>query len=225
MKIKNLLITLLLLISLVSLSSCFETVEEINLNNDGSGRMTLTFNGSQSKAKLASVMKLKSVNGHKVPSAAEISSELGRTATQLRAIPGISNVKTNADFQNYIISVSFDFKDVSQINTAFSKMLTAYKIPTYNAATYVYNKNTKTFSKTYQLNPATKKQYNELKQEDKEVFKSAQYTSVYRFQSLVKTMANTKASVSASKKAVMHKTPILNIINSGASVNNSIQLQ
>jgi len=225
MKIKNVLICVLLLISLVSLSSCFETVEEINLNNDGSGRMTLTFNGSQSKAKLASVMKLSSVNGHRVPTVAEIKNELAQTAAQLRAIPGISNVKTSADFQNYILSVSFDFKDVSKINTAFSKMLTAYKIPTYNAASYVYNKNTKTFTKTYQLNPATKKQYNELKQEDKEVFKSAQYTSVYRFPSLVKTMTNTKASVSASKKAVMLKTPILNIINSGASVNNAIQLQ
>lgn len=225
MKIKNFLIVILLLISFVSLSSCFETVEEINLNNDGSGHMTLTFNGSQSKAKLASVMKLSSVNGHKVPTVAEIKNELAQTAARLRAIPGISNVKTNADFQNYILSVSFDFKEVSQINTAFSKMLTAYKIPTYNAATYVYNKSTKTFTKTYQLNPATRKQYNELKQEDKEVFKSAQYTSVYRFQSLVKTMANTKASVSASKKAVMLKTPILNIINAGASVNNTIQLQ
>lgn len=225
MKLKNILISILLLISLLSLSSCFETVEEINLNTDGSGRMTLTFNGSQSKAKLASVMKLTSVNGHRVPSAAEIKSELEQTATKLRAIPGISNVKTSADFQNYILTVSFDFKDVAQINTAFSKMLTAYKIPTYNAATYVYNKNTKTFTKTYQLNPATRKQYSELKQEDKDVFKSAQYTSVYRFQSLVKSMSNAKATVSASKKAVMHKTPILGIINSGASVNNSIQLQ
>lgn len=225
MKIKSILITILLWIAFLSLSSCFETVEEINLNNDGSGHMTLTFNGSQSKAKLASVMKLSSVNGHKVPTVAEIKNELAQTAARLRAIPGISNVKTNADFQNYILSVSFDFKDVSQINTAFGTMLTAYKIPTYNAATYGYNKGTKTFTKTYQLNPATKKQYNDLKQEDKEVFKSAQYTSVYRFQSLVKTMANAKASVSASKKAVMLKTPILNIINSGASVNNTIQLQ
>lgn len=225
MKIKSILLSILLLISLLSLSSCFETIEEINLNNDGSGRMVLTFNGSQSKAKLASIMKLKSVNGHRVPSIPEINSELAQTAAQLKAIPGISNVKTNADFQNYIISVSFDFTEVSQINKAFGKMLTAYKIPTYNAATYVYNKSTKTFTKTYQLNPATKKQYNELKQEDKDVFKSAQYTSVYRFQSLVRSVANAKASVSASKKAVMHKTPILNIVNSGASVNNSIQLQ
>ncbi len=225
MKMKKFLMAVLLFLSFVSLSSCFETVEEINLNNDGSGRMTLTFNGSQSKAKLASVMKLSSVNGHKVPTVAEIKNELAQTAARLRAIPGISNVKTNADFQNYILSVSFDFKEVAQINTAFSKMLTAYQIPTYNAASYTYNKGTKTFTKTYQLNPATRKQYNELKQEDKEVFKSAQYTSVYRFQSVVKSMANTKASIATSKKAVMLKTPILNIINAGASVNNTIQLQ
>ncbi len=222
---KKILLYFFFAIAFLSLSSCFETVEEINLNADGSGKMLLTFNGSQSKAKIASLMKLKSVNGHRVPSISEIKSELAQTVVQLKAIPCISNVKTSTDFESYIISISFDFKDVSQVNTAFSKILTGYKIPTYNAASYSYNKASKTFSKTYSLNPNTKKQYNDLKAEDKDIFKTAQYTSVYRFANTVKSQTNTKAKLSASKKAVMQQTPILGIINAAASINNTIYLQ
>lgn len=222
---KKILLYLLIAIAFLSLSSCFETVEEINLNQDGSGKMLLTFNGSQSKAKIASLMKLKSVNGHKVPSINEIKTELNLTVAQLKAIPGISNVKATSDFESYIITLSFDFQDVAQVNTAFSKILTGYKIPSYNAAKYSYNKSTKVFSKVYSLNANTKKQYNDLKQEDKDVFKTAQYTSVYRFVNPVKSQTNSQAKLSASKKAVMQQTPIVNIVSSGASVNNTIQLQ
>ncbi|WP_129021514.1 hypothetical protein [Edaphocola flava] len=217
-------LTLIVLCSIM-FSSCFETVEEINLNSDGSGRMILTLNVSQSKAKVASLMKLKTVNGYKVPSQQEIVAELNKTAVALRNMPGISNVKTTNDFSNYIFTVSFDFKEVSNINTASTKILQQYKIPAYNIARYQYNKAAKTFIKTYQLNPETKKQYMDLKQEDKEVFKNALYTSVYRFDAPVKAQTNKDAKLSGSKKAVMFRTAITNIVTYGTSVNNTIILQ
>ena len=215
----------LIVLCSLTLSSCFETVEEINLNSDGSGRMILTLNVSQSKAKVASLMKLKTVNGYKVPSQQEIISELNKTAVALRNTPGISNVKTTTDFSNYIFTVSFDFREVANINTASTKILQQYKIPAYNIARYQYNKPAKTFVKTYQLNPETKKQYMNLKQEDKEVFKNALYTSVYRFDTPVKAQTNKEAKLSGSKKAVMFRTAITNIVNYGTSVNNTITLQ
>lgn len=217
----------LLLILLCSglFSSCFETVEEINLNSDGSGRMILTMNVSQSKAKVASLMKLKTVNGYKVPNQQEIVAELNKTAAALRNTPGISNVKTTNDFNNFIFTVSFDFREVANINTASAKILQQYKIPAYNIARYQYNKAAKTFIKTYQLNAETKKQYMDLKPEDKEVFKNALYTSVYRFDAPVKAQSNKDAKLSGSKKAVMFRTAITNIVNYNTSVNNTIILQ
>jgi len=206
-------------------SSCFETVEEINLNSDGSGRMILTMNISQSKAKVASLMKLKSVNGYKVPTQQEVVAELRKTAAALSNTPGISNVKTTNDFNNYIFTISFDFRDVANINTASAKILQQYKIPAYNIARYQYNKAAKTFIKTYQLNAETRKQYMDLKPEDKEVFKNALYTSVYRFDTQVKAQTNKDAKVSGSKKAVMFRTAITNIVHYGTSVNNTIILQ
>lgn len=222
---KKLLLFLFLALASLSFSSCFETVEEISLKEDGSGKMTLTFNGSESKAKIASLLKLRSVNGRKVPSITEIKNELARTVAQLKAIPGISNVSSSSNFDNYIIALSFDFEDLAQVNTAFSKVLSGYDIPAYNAARYHYNKTSRTFSKTYSLNANTKKQYEELSAEDKDVFRNARYTSVYRFARMVKSQTNEQAKLSASKKAVMQQTPILNIIRSGASINNTVRLQ
>ncbi|RQO30995.1 hypothetical protein DBR32_09820 [Taibaiella sp. KBW10] len=216
---------LAVIICCITFSSCFETVEEINLNADGSGRMILTLNVSQSKAKVASLMKLKTVNGHKIPSQQEIVAELNQTAIALRATPGISNVKTTSDFSNYIITVSFDFKEVANINAASGKIMQQYKVPTYNFATYSYNKSTKTFAKSYQLNAETKKQFQQMKAEDKEVFKNALYTSVYRFATPVKSLSNKEAKISGSQKSVMFRTAITNIFNYGTSINNAINLQ
>lgn len=222
---KNIIQLLCIAVCCLLFSSCFETVEEINLNNDGSGRMILTLNVSQSKAKVASLMKLKSVNGHKIPTQQEIVAELNKTASALRSTAGISNVKTTSDFNNYIITIAFDFKEVSDINTASSRIMQQYKIPAYNIARYAYNKASKTFVKTYQLNPETKKQYMQLKQEDKDVFKNALYTSVFRFNAPVKALSNKEAKLSGSKKAVMFRTALTNIVNYGTSINNTITLQ
>ena len=59
---KSYLIGLLLL-----LSSCFDIVEEIDLNENGSGTYGITLNLSQSKIRLSSIMLLDSSQGYKVP--------------------------------------------------------------------------------------------------------------------------------------------------------------
>nr|BFF39643.1 hypothetical protein BACY1_14480 [Tenacibaculum mesophilum] len=55
-------------ISILLFTSCFEFVEEVSFNKDGSGSAVLTINLSKSKTKLASIMLLDSINGYKVPS-------------------------------------------------------------------------------------------------------------------------------------------------------------
>lgn len=222
---KKILHLLMVVACCITFSSCFETVEEINLNADGSGKMILTLNVSQSKAKVASLMKLKTVNGHKIPTQQEIVAELNKTAAALRGMQGISNVKTTSDFNNYIITVSFDFKDVSNVNAASARVMQQYQVPANNFATYSYNKTTKTFNKSYQLSADTKRQYQQLKPEDKEVFKNALYTSVYRFATPVKAVSNKDAKISGSQKSVMFRTAITNIFNYGTSINNTINLQ
>lgn len=217
---KLLFITILIPI----LSSCFQVVEEITLNNDGTGEVLLTINLSQSKTKVASVMLLDSVQGYKVPSRQKIQQELNEAVAYLRKTEGISNVKSTADFNNYIATISFSFKDVSNINNITKSILAKQKIKSANNSSYSYNKATKTFSRKYLAVANAKTEFNKLKSQDKAVFNGATYTSIYRFESPVTTTTNPASNISKSKKAVMLKSSIVDLINGKINVSNQIQL-
>jgi hypothetical protein len=103
-------------------------------------------------------------------------------------------------------------------------MLESQKIKATNISTYSYNKNTATFSRDYKYYNTANTEYNKLKKEDKEIFKTATYTSIYRFPATISKHTNTLAKVSKSQKAVMQKCSVMNLINGTVSVTNQIQL-
>jgi hypothetical protein len=224
MNLKQLYKLLLFIVLIPIFSSCFEVIEEISMKNDGTGDVVLTINLSQSKTKVASVMLLDSVQGYKVPSRQKIQQELNEAVAYLKKSEGISNVKSSSDFNNYIATISFSFKDVSNINNITKNILAQQKIKATNTSSYSYNKATKTFSRKYQPVGTAKTEFNKLKAKDKAVFNGATYTSIYRFESLVTSSINPSSNVSKSKKAVMLKSSIMDLINGKINVSNTIQL-
>lgn len=224
MKLRQLYKLILFILFIPALSSCFEIVEEINMRNDGTGDVTLTINLSQSKTKVASVMLLDSVQGYKVPSKQKIQSELAEAVAYLKKCDGISNVKSSSDFNHYIATIGFTFKDVSNINNITKNILAKQKIKATNTSSYSFNKATKVFSRKYQLVANAKSEFNKLKNQDKAVFNGATYTSIYRFESPVTNVTNPASNLSKSKKAVMLKSNIMNLINGKVNVSNQIQL-
>ncbi|WP_316827659.1 hypothetical protein [Pedobacter miscanthi] len=224
MNLKQLYKLLLFIVLIPIFSSCFEVIEEISMKNDGTGDVVLTINLSQSKTKVASVMLLDSVQGYKVPSRQKIQQELNEAVAYLKKSEGISNVKSSSDFNNYIATISFSFKDVSNINNITKNILAQQKIKATNTSSYSYNKATKTFSRKYQPVGTAKTEFNKLKAKDKAVFNGATYTSIYRFESLVTSSINPASNVSKSKKAVMLKSSIMDLINGKINVSNTIQL-
>ena len=122
--LKKLFTYTLLFCSLLLCTSCFEILEEINLNKDGTGRITVTANLSKSKSKLASVMLLDSVNGYKVPSKDDINLAIKNAIDHLGKTEGISNIEKSVDFDNYIFSISCDFKSVENVNSIFKELIT-----------------------------------------------------------------------------------------------------
>ncbi|SER27999.1 hypothetical protein [Pedobacter rhizosphaerae] len=224
MKLKEFYRLLLFIILVPALSSCFQVIEELTLHNDGTGEVILTINLSQSKTKVQSVMLLDSINGYKVPSKQKIQQELNEAVAYLRKSEGISNVKSTSDFNNYIATISFSFKDVSNINNITKNILAQQKIKAPNTSSYNFNKTTKLFSRKYQPVGTAKTEYNKLKSKDKAVFNGATYTSIYRFESPVTNSSNPASNVSKSGKAVMLKSSILDLINGKINVSNQIQL-
>ena len=194
------------------------------MNDDGSGDVLLTINLSQSKTKVASVMLLDSIQGYKVPSKQKIQQELNEAVAYLKKSPGLSNVKSSADFNNFIATISFSFKDVANINNLTKNILTQQKIKSNNVSTYTYNKATKLFIRKYQSTPTAKTEFNKLKSQDRAVFNTAAYTSIYRFESVVTSTSNPASNISKSKKAVMLKSSILDLIKGKINVSNQIQL-
>ncbi|HIC30718.1 MAG TPA: hypothetical protein EYO76_02255, partial [Flavobacteriaceae bacterium] len=127
MKLTKLLIYSSLFILFLTFSSCFEVIEEVDLNSDGSGSITFTLNMSQSKSKLASIMLLDSVNGVKVPSRKDIQNGINDVVEELKKAKGISNIKKTEDYENFIFSVKCDFRDIENINNIVEESLSKQK--------------------------------------------------------------------------------------------------
>jgi len=206
------------------LSSCFEVIEEITFHKDGSGEMTLTVNLSQSKTKVASIMLMDKVNGYKVPSKPQLQKEIDDAVVYLKKQPGITNVKSTADFTNYIATISFSFKEVANINNLSRSLLEQNGIKGASISTYSYNKASNTFARNYQYLARTKAEYNKLKKEDREIFQTASYTSIYHFDQPIASYTNKLVKQSKSGKALMQRTPVTDIINGTANLSNQIQI-
>lgn len=218
---------LFLLTILLSLSSCFEILEEITLKKDGSGSASFTINMSQSKTKLKSIMLMDSINGYKVPDRNEIKKAILEIEEHLLSTPGISNVKKTEDYDNFIFSVSCNFSKIENMNDIALRAQKKYNkkgTKTIDTRGYKYDKNTKTFYRFYEYDARAKKEFTKLKSEDKEVFDNATYTCIYRFENQVVSKENKKSRVSKSNKAVMLRTNIMELINGSTMLNNKIKL-
>ncbi|WP_299617698.1 hypothetical protein [uncultured Tenacibaculum sp.] len=213
-----------LLLSSFLLVSCFEFVEEVSFNEDGSGNVVLTLNLSKSKTKLASIMLLDSINGYKVPSKEKIRQQVNKALVKVKKLKGVSNVQSNLNFKEFIVTVSFDFDNVDVLNTviaSFSSKKDAMSIKKHKH--FTYNKNKKTFTRSHHFDFS--KEIKKAKEKDKAILKDASYTSIYRFKSPVKTFQNKHCRISKTKKALMLRASIQDIITNNKSIKNHIELE
>lgn len=213
----------LIFLVFISTTSCFEIIEEVDIKSDGTGQMVFTLNMSKSKTKLASIMLMDSINGYKVPSRKDIQDGLNDVVENLSMTEGISNIKKTADYENFVFSVSCDFKKIENINSLIDGVSKKQKTPT-ALSSYFFDNKTANFKRTYSYSSELKRQYNKLKTENKKVFDDASYTIIYRFDKEVLSQTNAAAKLSKSRKAIMHRMDAMSLINGQANVANTIQL-
>lgn len=205
------------------LQSCFEVIEQVQLKADGSGSYQLTLNMSQSKTKLSSIMKLKTINDHPVPSKSEILDRLDEIKAELSKTSGITNVKTSMDFSNFICVISLDFSNVTQLNKAIHNVKVSENVKgAMLNDDFSYDAKEKTFERknVYSL----KDTYAKMSNADKEVFTAASFTGIYKFDAEVSSASNSDAKISASKKAVMLKLNAASILKQKKSIENKIKI-
>ena len=214
---------LLLLTCILLLQSCFEIIEQVFVKDDGSGNFELVLNMSKSKTKINSIMKMKKVNGHDVPGKEEITKKVSELEKTIQQTPGISIVKTSLDFDNYIATLSCSFNKVSSLNAAVKNIgnKEKHQSPALEKS-YDYDAAGKLFSRLNKF--ALKEEYNKMSNADREIFATANYTSIFRFISDVAATSNKESKVSGNKKAVMLTINALDIITGKKSIENKINL-
>ena len=221
---KHFLKHFLLLLPLLFLVSCFDILDKVNVKADGSGEYSLILNASKSKTRLASISKMETINGKKVPKRGEIEAKINEAARIFKSVPGISNVKTSMDFDNYIIKLSCNFKKIENINAGLdqlkAKNILGKMVPT---QIYSHNSAKKTFTRN-KIN-TFKSDYDKLSTADKEVFNNAKYTSVLQFENTVKSQSNNAYQLSPNKKAMKLEGNILDFILQKKQIQNNIILQ
>ena len=221
---KRYIINLSLLLSLFLFTGCFEIIEEISLNDNGSGNISMTANLSRSKTKISSIMLMDTINGYKVPKKNDIKKHINKIVSELKQIKGVSNVKYNTDFNDYIFNISCDFTDVDVLNKVVLHFTTKNNA---NAVTkakqFSYNKKTKTFVRTYRYNLAREMQ--KVSTKDKKILQNASVTTIYRFQSPIISSKNRNAHISRSRKAIMLKADMQEMIKNKINIKNTIQLK
>ena len=217
-------ITFIFLGLLFLCTGCFEIVEEVSFNKDGSGHITLTLNLSKSKTKLNSIMLLDSINDYHVPSEVELRKQIAETVNRVKKIEGISNLKNTINFNDYIFTFSCDFADTDALNTVISNFSSRKDAALIKQNKHFnFDKSKNTFTRNYHYNIA--KEFKKTKMEDRKVFETASFTTIYRFETPIVTSENLTAKIARSKKAIMLKVSAHDIIQNKNSIKNQIKLQ
>src|SRR5690606_14030625 len=110
-------------ICLFTLSSCIEIIDDISLNNDGTGTFRYTINLSSSKVKVNSILALDSLDGKPIPSKDEIKAKLTEFQAKLSSQEGIKNVQLEEDLTNYIFKLSCEFQNIELLQSGIKKTL------------------------------------------------------------------------------------------------------
>jgi hypothetical protein len=221
---KNFFKQLFLFIPLLLLSSCFDILDKANVKADGSGEYTIILNASKSKTRLASISKMETINGKKVPKKPEIESKINEAARIFKGTPGISNVKTSIDFDNYIIKLSCNFKKIENINAGLEQ-LKAKNILGKMIPTQIYSQNIAGKSFTRNKVNTFKSDYDKMSKADKEIFNDAKYTSVLQFENTIKSQTNSSYLLSPNKKAVKLEANVLDFVLQKKQIQNNILFQ
>lgn len=213
-----------LLFILLLLTSCFDIVDKVNVKADGTGEYTVILNASKSKTRLASISKMETVNGKKVPKKSEIESKINEAARIFKATPGISNVKTTMDFDNYIIKLSCNFKKIENINAGLEQLKTK-NIVGKMIPTQIYSQNPAKKSFTRNKINTFKSDYDKMSTADREIFTDAKYTSILQFENTISSQSNSSYSISPNKKALKLEANVLDLILQKKQIQNNILFQ
>ena len=207
---------------LIIFSSCIEILDDIKFNFDGSGTFKYTVNLSSSQVKLNSILALDSLDGKKVPSLSEIQEKIESFGMKLSEEEGISNVRIDTNYTQFIFKIQCDFSNVSNLQRGIENAVQSI-------TTDLIKENLSYDWITYDGRVMIRKVPNfeswslpKIKTEDFELLKKGNYTSITRFENLVNSFDNTDAKLSKNEHAVMLRKSAFEVFNNHTAMDNII---
>ncbi|MEM1121699.1 MAG: hypothetical protein AAGJ18_14705 [Bacteroidota bacterium] len=201
-------------------TSCFEIVEQIDVKNDGTGKMLVTLDMSESKEDLKGYMESGEVGNMSLPSQTELNNYLGRIEKTIESVEGMSDATAKGDFNEFIFTFEANFADVQSMNKAVNKLtkeLSRGMLSLNIKYEYVNGQFTRSFG-----NIIAPEDYEKLPVIQRFVLESARMASVYTFSQPVKKMTNANAKLSSNKKTVEFKSTLGDIAKGTKAVKNTI---
>lgn len=208
----------------LGLGSCIEIVDDLSIKSDGSGTFKYTINLSSSKVKINSILALDSLDGKKVPSLAEIKEKIQFYKDKLQKKEGISNVKVDANYTDFILKFQCDFTNIYILQKSIKEIIREENADWVNKD-YDHNwlvwdgiKLTRSIPKL----PSSAQE--KIKKEDAEALQKGSYISISRFDRPIEKFENLQAQMSANKMAVMIKTNPYSLSQNTELLENTIYL-
>lgn len=204
---------ILLLVLIFCFTSCIQIIEDITINNDGSGRVKYTINASESKSRIDAVMLLDSVKNFKVPTLNEFRIQLNKLKSELVSIEGVKSVNYVFDETQFKISFTIDFTNVEVLTGIQNKLIKE------NEQKIEYSFSNKSF----------KKEVNVLSQniniKEVEDIGSANFIGIVRFDKEIENVSNSNSKISGNHKAVMTKISLSELLSNPQLINNQILIK
>lgn len=196
------------------LTGCFQITEIIKHKKDNSGNYSLVIDFSKSWLKTRTAIMLGEVDGVTIPSEEEIQSKLTHFKEEAQKIKGVSNISTTHDFKNYIFKFNFSYNSIETLNKVLNSLNKKNNLIHCKIENDTFERNT-----TY---PFPK---NLTKNDDKkEELLDASITTIYSFDKEVVNTENENSKISKSKKTVVLKQSIWNVLQNNKLLNNKITL-
>ncbi|MEN9302675.1 MAG: hypothetical protein RL264_1104 [Bacteroidota bacterium] len=187
------------------LTSCIDIFDDLTIHADGSGTLKYNINLSSSKVRINSILALDSIDGKKVPSLDEVKVKVQQFIKIMDSQPGISNVKIEENYTDFILKFQCDFNSVNQLQEAIKN--------TVNYITKEKHQQLETNWLTWDGTKLTRSipdftmsKMKEVKESDIEKLKTSVYTSVTRFDKTIEKCDNPNAQLNKTRQAVMLKT-------------------
>ncbi len=205
-----------------TMSSCIEIIDDLTFKSDGSGTFKYTINLSASKVRMNSILALDSLDGKKVPSIQEIKDKIAKYKEIISQKEGISNVKVETDFTNFILKIQCDFTSIIALQKAVKEIVLDESKNKKEIESYwlIWEGNRLTRS----IPSITEDLTSRLKKEDIEGLKKGNYMSITRFDRPVEKCENSASLISANKMAVMLKNSPYALIQNLNLLENTIVL-